>query len=163
METLKQVSLTWFRAAAAAAIALYLAGETDLKVLGTAALAGFLGPVLKWLDPSAPEFGRKKKDKVNGTGRWHFMKNRYGADGLTFGSKIDTSTGKIDVYETPLIEWINFVIEKFAAILCFSLPVGLPSTNGRATICYRSTRKFTQSYPGRTRVVTRSFLGSAFS
>lgn len=58
MEQLKQVGLTWFRAAAAAAIALYLAGETDLKVLGTAALAGFLGPVLKWLDPSAPEFGR---------------------------------------------------------------------------------------------------------
>jgi hypothetical protein len=53
METLKQVALTWFRAAAAAAIALYLAGETDLKVLGTAALAGFLGPVLKWLDSSA--------------------------------------------------------------------------------------------------------------
>jgi len=26
------------------------------------------------------------------------------ADGLTFGSKIDTSTGKIDVYETPLDE-----------------------------------------------------------
>jgi len=58
MEKIKQVSLTWFRAAAAAAIALYLAGETDLKVLGTAALAGFLGPVLKWLDPSAREFGR---------------------------------------------------------------------------------------------------------
>jgi hypothetical protein len=60
-EQFKQVSLTWFRAAASAAIALYLAGETDLKVLGTAALAGFLGPVLKWLDPSAKEFGRKKK------------------------------------------------------------------------------------------------------
>ncbi len=59
-EQFKQVSLTWFRASAAAAIALYLAGETDFKVLGTAALAGFLGPVLKWLDPSAPEFGRKK-------------------------------------------------------------------------------------------------------
>ena len=58
METLKQISLTWFRAAAAAAIALYLAGETNLKVLATAALAGFLGPVLKWLDPSATEFGR---------------------------------------------------------------------------------------------------------
>jgi hypothetical protein len=58
MEQLKQVGLTWFRASAAAAIALYLAGETDLKVLGTAALAGFLGPVLKWLDPSATEFGR---------------------------------------------------------------------------------------------------------
>ena len=59
METLKQVSLTWFRAAASAAIALYL-GETDLKTLGMAALAGFLGPVLKWLDPSASEFGRAK-------------------------------------------------------------------------------------------------------
>jgi hypothetical protein len=58
METLKQVSLTWFRAAASAAIALYLAGETDLKTLGTAALAGFLGPVLKYLDSSAKDFGR---------------------------------------------------------------------------------------------------------
>jgi hypothetical protein len=61
MEQFKQVSLTWFRAAAAAAVALYLAGETNLKVLGTAALAGFLGPVLKWLDASAPEFGRGVK------------------------------------------------------------------------------------------------------
>jgi hypothetical protein len=60
METLKQVSLTWFRAAAAAAIALYLSGQTDIKTLGAAALAGFLGPVLKWLDPSAIEFGRSK-------------------------------------------------------------------------------------------------------
>jgi len=60
METLKQVSLTWFRASASAAIALYLAGETNLKTLGMAALAGFLGPVLKWLDPSAPEFGKTK-------------------------------------------------------------------------------------------------------
>ena len=58
-EQLKQVSLTWFRAAASAPIALYLAGETDIKTLGTAALAGFLGPVLKWLDSSAKEFGRK--------------------------------------------------------------------------------------------------------
>jgi hypothetical protein len=58
-EQFKQMSLTWFRAAAAATIALYLAGETDLKVLSMAALAGFLGPVLKWLDPSAKEFGKK--------------------------------------------------------------------------------------------------------
>lgn len=61
MDAFKQVALTWFRAAASAAIALYLAGETDLKTLATAALAGFLGPVLKWLDPSAKEFGRGKK------------------------------------------------------------------------------------------------------
>ncbi len=61
MEQLKQVSLSWFRAAASAAIALYLAGETDLKTLGMAALAGFLGPVLKWLDSSATDFGRGAK------------------------------------------------------------------------------------------------------
>ena len=58
METFKQVALSWFRASASAAIALYLTGVTDIKTLGTAALAGFLGPVLKWLDPSATEFGR---------------------------------------------------------------------------------------------------------
>jgi hypothetical protein len=60
---LKAALLSWFRAAASAAVALYLAGETDPKKLGTAALAGFLGPVLKWLDPSATEFGRGAKKK----------------------------------------------------------------------------------------------------
>lgn len=54
----KAVSVTWFRAAASAAIALYLAGESDPKKLGAAALAGFAGPLLKWLDPNAKEFGR---------------------------------------------------------------------------------------------------------
>jgi hypothetical protein len=61
MEQMKQISLTWFRAAAAAAIALYLAGETDLKTLGMAALAGAAGPILKWLDSSAVDFGRGSK------------------------------------------------------------------------------------------------------
>jgi hypothetical protein len=61
MEQFKQITLTWFRAAAAAAIALYLAGETDLKTLGMAALAGAAGPVLKWLDSSAVDFGRGSK------------------------------------------------------------------------------------------------------
>jgi hypothetical protein len=55
---LQAVALSWFRAAAASAIALYLAGQTDLKVLATAALTGFLGPVLKWLDGSSTDFGR---------------------------------------------------------------------------------------------------------
>lgn len=50
--------LSWFRAAASAAVALYLTGQTDLKTLGMAALTGFLGPVLKWLDSSSTEFGR---------------------------------------------------------------------------------------------------------
>lgn len=61
MEQFKQVAATWFRAAAASAVALYLAGETDIKTLAYAALAGAAGPVLKWLDPSATEFGRGSK------------------------------------------------------------------------------------------------------
>lgn len=47
---------------------------------------------------------RSKKDKIKGTGRWHIMKNRYGADGLTFASKINTANGKIDIYDVPLDE-----------------------------------------------------------
>jgi hypothetical protein len=42
---------------------------------------------------------RTRGDKLNGTGRWHIMKNRLGADGMTFGSKIDTSMGKIEIFE----------------------------------------------------------------
>ena len=42
---------------------------------------------------------RKKDDKVNGTGRWHIMKNRYGSDGMTFPSLIDTSIGKIEMFD----------------------------------------------------------------
>jgi hypothetical protein len=45
---------------------------------------------------------RGRKDKVNGSGNWHFIKNRYGADGLTFGSKINTANGYIDIYDQPL-------------------------------------------------------------
>ena len=40
---------------------------------------------------------RKKEDKVNNTGRFHLMKNRYGMDGITFGLEADTSTGHFTV------------------------------------------------------------------
>ena len=40
---------------------------------------------------------RKKEDKVNGTGRLHIMKNRYGMDGLTFEVEVNTSNGHIAV------------------------------------------------------------------
>ena len=43
----------------------------------------------------AASLSRKKEDKVNGTGRFHIMKNRYGADGMTYNAKVDTSTGHI--------------------------------------------------------------------
>ncbi len=38
---------------------------------------------------------RKKEDKVNNTGRFHLMKNRYGDDGITFNLDADTSNGHI--------------------------------------------------------------------
>ena len=47
---------------------------------------------------------RNKKSKVNGTGMWHVMKNRYGADGLTFKSTIDASNGKIVIDSQPTDE-----------------------------------------------------------
>lgn len=56
---MKPLFLSWLRAAIASAGALYMAGTTDPKVLGYALLSGFIGPILKWLDTSAPEFGRK--------------------------------------------------------------------------------------------------------
>jgi len=43
----------------------------------------------------AMSLSRKRQDKVNGTGRFHIMKNRYGMDGLTYFAKIDTATGHI--------------------------------------------------------------------
>jgi len=45
---------------------------------------------------------RKRKDKIEGTGNWHIMKNRYGADGMTFRSRINTSNGYIDIDQNPI-------------------------------------------------------------
>ena len=45
----------------------------------------------------AMSLSRSSDDKENGTGRWHIMKNRYGADGMTFDSVMDTSIGKIEI------------------------------------------------------------------
>jgi hypothetical protein len=58
-EKAKQIALSYLRAAAASVVALYTAGQHDPKVLATAFLAGLVGPILKALDKSAPEFGRK--------------------------------------------------------------------------------------------------------
>ena len=42
---------------------------------------------------------RKSKDKLNNTARFHIMKNRFGPDGITFPSKMDTNRGFIEVYD----------------------------------------------------------------
>ena len=57
---LKAIALSYVRAAAASAVALYTAGQHDPKVLATAFLSGLVGPIMKALDKSAPEFGRTK-------------------------------------------------------------------------------------------------------
>jgi len=45
----------------------------------------------------AISLSRKRQDKVSGLGRFHIMKNRYGMDGLTFNTKIDTTTGRFEL------------------------------------------------------------------
>lgn len=58
---LKAILHSYLRAAFAAAMALYMAGETDPKALGSVALAAVLGPLMKALDKSSEDFGRGSK------------------------------------------------------------------------------------------------------
>jgi len=57
---IKAIALSYARAAAASVVALYTAGQHDPKTLALAFVAGLVGPILKALDSSAPEFGRTK-------------------------------------------------------------------------------------------------------
>lgn len=41
---------------------------------------------------------RKSNDKLNNTARIHVMKNRFGPDGITFPSKMDTHSGILEIY-----------------------------------------------------------------
>jgi hypothetical protein len=59
-EKAKQIGLSYARAAAASVIALYTAGQHDPKVLAVAFVTGLIGPIMKALDKSAPQFGRTK-------------------------------------------------------------------------------------------------------
>ena len=52
----------------------------------------------------AMSLSRKRQDKVNGTGRFHIMKNRYGMDGMSYGAVINTSVGKITIDNTEFDE-----------------------------------------------------------
>ena len=45
----------------------------------------------------AMSLSRKRLDKMNGTGRAHIMKNRYGGDGMTYPMKINTENGNIEI------------------------------------------------------------------
>jgi replicative DNA helicase len=52
----------------------------------------------------AISLSRKRQDKVNGTGRIHIMKNRYGTDGMTYKATINTSNGQIFVEDKEMDE-----------------------------------------------------------
>lgn len=47
---------------------------------------------------------RKVQDKLAGTGRWHVIKNRFGPDGITLPSKMNTSNGQIHIYTDTSIQ-----------------------------------------------------------
>jgi hypothetical protein len=47
---------------------------------------------------------RKVQDKLAGTGRWHVIKNRFGPDGITLPSKMNTSNGQINIYADTSIQ-----------------------------------------------------------
>ena len=47
---------------------------------------------------------RLRKDKTDGTGRFHIMKNRYGMDGMTYFAQIDTATGHIMIDDKEVFE-----------------------------------------------------------
>jgi replicative DNA helicase len=52
----------------------------------------------------AMSLSRKRQDKVNGTGRIHIIKNRFGQDGMTYGAMINTSNGNIAIDTTEMDE-----------------------------------------------------------
>jgi hypothetical protein len=57
MEKMKPIAASWARSFMAAAVALYMAGETDPKTLGMAGLAAVLPVILRWLNPNDSAFG----------------------------------------------------------------------------------------------------------
>ena len=52
---------------------------------------------------------RNIQDKVNNTARCHVIKNRFGADGITLYSKMNTSNGQIEMYDSKSKESADIV------------------------------------------------------
>ena len=46
---------------------------------------------------------RKIEDKIANTGRVHVIKNRFGPDGMTYPTSMNTSIGKIDIYDSSSV------------------------------------------------------------
>lgn len=56
-KALQAAGLSYIRSAASAAVALYLAGQTDPKVLLNAFIGGLIGPLARALNPKDKAFG----------------------------------------------------------------------------------------------------------
>jgi replicative DNA helicase len=52
---------------------------------------------------------RRMEDKLASTGRVHVMKNRFGADGMTYPCSFDTSCGKINIFDEKSIEGMEIL------------------------------------------------------
>jgi len=46
---------------------------------------------------------RKVEDKIGNTGRFHVIKNRFGPDGITYPAKVNTNTGKMEIFESTSV------------------------------------------------------------
>jgi hypothetical protein len=57
-EKLVAIAGTYLRAAFASVLAMYIAGVTDPKALGSAFLASLAAPILKALDPKEAAYGK---------------------------------------------------------------------------------------------------------
>lgn len=60
-KALQAIAASYARTAVSAALALYMAGNTDVKSLATAALAAIAGPLLRALNPKDSAFGLGSK------------------------------------------------------------------------------------------------------
>jgi hypothetical protein len=61
MSQFKPMAASWARSFMAAAIAVYLSGNTDPKAIAGAGAAAVLPVILRWLNPSDAAFGVKGK------------------------------------------------------------------------------------------------------
>ena len=75
------------------------AGANDNVIEGDKA-AGSYGKIM--IADFIMSLSRKRQDKVNGTGRIHIMKNRFGSDGMTYAAKINTANGDINIESSEL-------------------------------------------------------------
>ena len=57
MEQMKAMAASWARSFLAAALALYMAGVTDIKTLAMAGAAAVAPVILRWLNPKDADFG----------------------------------------------------------------------------------------------------------